>query len=207
MKLTREEAHNLLNEAAIMNPGKWVSHSEVVANIAERLADKLGLDKDKAYISGLLHDIGRRNGVTGNRHIIDGYTFLTELGHKDIARYCLTHSYFIKDLKYAYGKNDMTDEERKFTQDYLNNIEYDLYDKVVQLGDCMGLPEGITILERRLMDVTLRYGVADFTIEDWQAKLRLQAEIEKLLGHSIYKIFPEVGEDISKQFINDLLKF
>jgi uncharacterized domain HDIG len=206
-KITREEAHRLLEEAGSMNPGKWVDHSKIVASIAERLADKLGLDKEKAYIGGLLHDIGRRNGVTGNRHIIDGHTFLTNLGYEDIARYCITHSYFIKNIKYAYGKNDMTNEERDFVQNYLDSVEYDLYDKLVQIGDCMGLPEGITTLERRVMDVNLRYGIAEFTVEDWQSKFKLQSEIETLLGYSIYKVFPEVKESLSKHFIKDLLTF
>ena len=93
MQLSKKEAHKLLTEASNMNLGKWVDHSIKVAEIAERLAEKLNADKDKAYVFGLLHDIGRRVGVTGIRHIIDGYNFLQQLGYDDVARYCITHSY------------------------------------------------------------------------------------------------------------------
>ena len=33
---------------------------------------------------GLLHDIGRREGVTGMRHTLDGYRYLLEQGFDDV---------------------------------------------------------------------------------------------------------------------------
>jgi putative nucleotidyltransferase with HDIG domain len=79
MQLFKEEANKILEEASNVNPGKWVSHSINVAKIAERLAEKLNLDREKAYVYGLMHDIGRREGVTGIRHTLDGYNFLKQL--------------------------------------------------------------------------------------------------------------------------------
>ena len=207
MQLTREEAHKLLEEGVALNPGKWGQHSIKVAEIAERLADRLNVDKEKAYIAGLLHDIGRRNGVTGIRHSLDGYNFLLQLGHEDIARYCLTHSYFVKDVKCLYGRFDISEEEASFVQEYLDSVEYDIYDKLIQLGDGMGLPEGITVMERRIIDVILRYGIKDITKDDLKARFKLQAEIEDMLGYSIYKVFPEVETELSAHQIKDLLKF
>lgn len=207
MKLSREEAYKLLMEASNMNPGKWVNHSIKVAEIAERLAEKLNADKEKAYIFGLLHDIGRREGVTGSRHIIDGYNFLQQLGYNDVSRYCITHSYFVKNAKHMYGKCDMSENEINFIQEYLDNIEYDIYDNLVQIGDCMGLPESITIMERRILDVNLRYGICDWTVEDWKVRFKLQEDIEKLLGYSIYKVFPEVERNLSNQLVKDILTF
>ena len=132
MQLTREKAMELLREAEKMNPIKsWVNHSIQVANVAERLAEALGVDVDKAYIGALLHDIGRRLGATGaqgQRHILDGYNYLCELGYIDEARYCLTHSFFIKDVKVMYGKCDMTDAEAGFVQEYLGSV-YTRFDK------------------------------------------------------------------------------
>ena len=51
------------------------------------------MDEQRAYLFGLLHDIGRRAGVTGIRHIFDGYDYMTALGQPEVARICLTHSF------------------------------------------------------------------------------------------------------------------
>ena len=48
-----------LRLAGEMNPDPWIAHSENVA-LAERIAEVCpGLEADKAYVCGLLHDIGR----------------------------------------------------------------------------------------------------------------------------------------------------
>lgn len=61
---TREKAEELLQEAEKCNPGPWGNHSRVVAHCAEKIALECDdLDSDKAYILGLLHDIGRKFGV------------------------------------------------------------------------------------------------------------------------------------------------
>ena len=58
---TKEEAEKLLAEAEKCNPGPWGNHSRVAAHCAEKIARECdGLDADKAYILGLLHDIGRK---------------------------------------------------------------------------------------------------------------------------------------------------
>ena len=60
---TREKAEMLLTEAEKCNPGAWGNHSRVVAHCAEKIARECkDLDPDKAYILGLLHDIGRKFG-------------------------------------------------------------------------------------------------------------------------------------------------
>ena len=70
----KEEAVRELEIAGKMNPGKWVEHSLNVAKVAELIANNCdSLDSERAYIFGLLHDIGRREGVFAVKHIIDGY--------------------------------------------------------------------------------------------------------------------------------------
>lgn len=59
---TREEAIALLAEAEPHNPGPWGDHSRTAAHCAEKIAAAVGLDPDKAFVLGLLHDIGRRYG-------------------------------------------------------------------------------------------------------------------------------------------------
>ena len=55
-----------------MTPDPWTAHSENVA-LAERIAEVCpGLEAGKAYVCGLLHNIGRRMGVAVMRHSMDG---------------------------------------------------------------------------------------------------------------------------------------
>lgn len=201
----RNKAYDILMEASKLNPGRWVTHSINVAKVTSKFAEALELDEDKAYVYGLLHDIGRRVGVTGARHIIDGYNYLKDLGYEDVARYCLTHSYLIRDIKFLLGKWDFTIEEEEFVKQYLKNVEYDIYDKIVQLADRIALPDGITIIERRLIDIYIRHGVNENTVEDWKATYKIQEEIEEKIGYSIYKLFPEVKESFDSKLIKDIL--
>lgn len=74
---TVAEADKLLNEAEKLNPGRWVAHSRTAALCARVVAEKCGnLNPDCAYVLGLLHDIGRRQGVTGMKCIFCSYKFM-----------------------------------------------------------------------------------------------------------------------------------
>ena len=67
------------------NPGPWVEHSRSVAENARRIAEHTDcIDPDTAYTMGLLHDIGRVAGVSGIRHIFDGYDRMIALGQPKI---------------------------------------------------------------------------------------------------------------------------
>lgn len=69
----RERAKELLAEAEERNPGPWGNHSRTVAHCAEKIALACGdMDSEKAYVLGLLHDIGRRFGVRHLGHVSDG---------------------------------------------------------------------------------------------------------------------------------------
>ena len=59
----RDEAEKLLKQAEVCNPGPWGNHSRIVACCAEKIAENCAdLNSDKAYVLGLLHDIGRKIG-------------------------------------------------------------------------------------------------------------------------------------------------
>ena len=139
MKLpTIIEAEKLLNEAEQRNPGAWIGHSKTAALCAKEIAEHCdNIDIDTAYVFGLLHDIGRREGVTDMRHIIDGYHFMTSLGYDECARICLTHSFPYKDIHSYNGQKDCTAEETEFIKSFLDNIEYDDYDRLIQLCDAL----------------------------------------------------------------------
>ena len=190
------EAERLLDEAEAKNPGGWADHARYVALAARNIAEvHPDLDADAAYSLGLLHDIGRREGVTDLRHILDGYTFLERLGYSDAARICLTHSYPLQDIEAGSGNWDGSSEELAFVETYLNGVEYDDYDRLLQLCDALAWPSGFVMIEKRLVDVALRRGINPMTVEKWRAFLELQNYFEKAIDCSIYNVLPGVVEN------------
>ena len=85
---TAEEALKELKLAGKLNPGPWVRHSVNTGIAARNIAEKLpSLDPEKAYIVGLLHDIGRRVGIVGiPTHVLEGYRYCMQKGWDEAAR-------------------------------------------------------------------------------------------------------------------------
>lgn len=184
---TREEAERLLREAEVCNPGPWGNHSRVAAYCAEKIAQACGyLDADKAYILGLLHDIGRKFGVRHLGHVSDGYTYMMSLGYDEAAKICLTHSFNNKTLEEYIGKVDTTGEEYTMLQRELEAVEVDEYDRLIQLCDALAGAEGVLDVEERMTDVKRRYGI--YPQAKWDANLALKRYFEEKIGENIYKV-------------------
>lgn len=190
MKLpTTFEAEKLLTKAEQLNPGAWIGHSKTTAFCAKAIAEKCdNLNAGTAFILGLLHDIGRREGVTDMRHIIDGYQYMKSLGNNICARICLTHSFPYKDILSYNGQNDCSAEETEFIKSFLENTEYNDHDKLIQLCDALALPDGATYIEKRLVDVVIRRGFNNLTIPKWKAFLGLKDYFDKKTGTDIYNL-------------------
>lgn len=192
----RNIARLFIEEAERLNPGEWVKHSENVAQAAYLIADHHPiLDPETAYILGYLHDIGRRAGVSGMRHILDGYRFLNELGYPDAARICLTHSFPYQDYRAGSAVPDWTGEEAQWLKSYLENIQYHDYDRLIQLCDTLANSQGYCLMEKRLVNVVLRYGFNEFTILKWRAFFELRDAFSKAIGRSVYEVLPGVVEN------------
>ena len=99
----RKTAEALLTEAEPHNPGPWGDHSRTAAHCAEAIAAACGLDADKAYVLGLLHDIGRRYGKRHLGHVVDGCRYMLSLGYDEVARVCLSHSFNNQSLEDYVG--------------------------------------------------------------------------------------------------------
>lgn len=193
---SRKEAEELLREAEALNPGPWADHSRFVAQAAEAIArSHPEMEAEQAYILGCVHDIGRREGVTSMRHALDGYHYLEGLGYPDAARICMTHSYPIKSAAAGSSAWDGTDEEYQFVQAYLDQTEYSLYDRLIQLCDSLALPSGFCLMEMRLVDVVRRYGFNDLTLPKWDAFFKIKIEFEAAIGKSIYSLLPGAVEN------------
>ena len=205
------QAESYLAEGSRRNPGPWVSHSRFAAQAMSNLARALlnqksadpryaDLDPDRAYVLGLLHDIGRREGVFGMRHIVDGYRFLEAQGYPSAGRVCLTHSFPDKTWIAGASGWDGTPAELEFVRDYIQGLEYTIYDRLVQLADAVCLPGGFVLMEMRMVDVALRYGMGtnapiSHFVRRWKAFFAIKEEIEKDINDSIYTYLPGVVEN------------
>lgn len=184
---TRDKAEELLREAEKCNPGPWGNHSRVAAHCAERIAMECDdLDSDKAYILGLLHDIGRKFGVRHMGHVSDGYTYMMSLGYDEAAQICLTHSFNNQTVDEYIGKFDTTDEELKMIQDELKAAVMDDYDRLIQLCDAIAGAECVLNMEERMEDVRRRYGT--YPQNKWNSNLALKKYFEEKMGKDIYAV-------------------
>lgn len=192
-----EEAKIILAEAEKLNPGPWVKHSMYVAEGAKLIAEKTDdLDPELAYILGLLHDIGRREGVHAMRHGIDGYNYAISKGYDLVARTCLSHTAFKYDNEIVIvGRWDGTIEEHNFVKDYLSRTEETDYDKLIKLCDYISLPIGFVLIEKRIVEMALRGGINEFTLPRWKSTFEIKKYFEEKIGTSIYDILPDVKEN------------
>ncbi|SEW35864.1 HDOD domain-containing protein [Ruminococcaceae bacterium KH2T8] len=189
---TKEQALEELKVAGQMNPGPWVKHTENVGIAARNIAEKIpGMDPQKAYIVGLLHDIGRRVGIVDiPTHVYEGYKYCMEKGWDEAARVCMTHSYRLMKDEFDYEPS--TDAE-KAIKEYILHTEADDYDKLIQLCDSLATDYGFVILEKRFVDVTRRYGIMEGYIKGWDVSFEIKETFEEKMGCSIYDVLPDIG--------------
>ena len=184
---SREVAEELLREAESCNPGPWGNHSRVVAMCAEKIAKACpGMNPEKAYVVGLLHDIGRKFGVKHFGHIYDGYTYMDAMGYGAAARICLSHSFCIQRIEDYIGNFDVTKEQQKVVEDALYSLTFDDYDLLIQLCDSIGAAEGVVSMEERMGDVKRRYG--SYPQDKWDRNLELRSIFEQKSGRDLYEI-------------------
>lgn len=187
---TKKEAERLLKEGEKRNPGPWVNHSRTVAKCAARIAKQcIELNEEKAYIVGLLHDIGRREGFTYLAHVVDGYKFLMQLGYEEAAKICITHSFPLKDINEYIGKVDITKEDYQMLIHLLADYKYDDYDRLIQLCDSIAFPDEVVDLNTRMDDVEKRYGY--YPIEKRQKNYELKEYFEKKMNRNLYEVVKE----------------
>ncbi|MBQ7678882.1 MAG: GNAT family N-acetyltransferase [Butyrivibrio sp.] len=183
----RAKAERILEASNLMNPGPWREHSYCVALAAERIARACGdIDPECAYLSGLLHDIGRRFGHGHLRHVYDGWKFMERLGYPAAGRICLTHSFKRQFLEDYVGNHDLTPAEEQETVEAMTACRYGDMDRLIQLCDSIC---GATVvdIEERMLDVKRRYG-GFYPQDKWDANIALLHDFERRTGGDIYRI-------------------
>lgn len=180
-------AKMLLKEAASCNPGPWEQHSEYVAEAARRIATECdGLNPEKAYVLGLLHDIGRRFGISYLAHVYDGYHYLLTLGYEDAARIALTHSFNLGKIEDYIGRFDISESKQAELVSLLADTKLDNYDYLIQLCDSIAKADGIVSLEERMNDVKNRYGY--YPQEKWDRNMKLKLYFEKMMKKDLSQV-------------------
>ena len=174
------------------NNSAWDNHSRGAAEVAEKIAEKCGMDADRAYTSGLLHDIGRSKGPhTGLNHIIDGYEILKSQDMpEEIARICMTHSF---NPKRTIDTFELADKEKELKiKEYVKSVDYDDYDRLIQLADYMSGAHGVSTIERRFCSVLRRHGF--YGIEPREVLngiYELKEYFDMKSGGDVYELFHE----------------
>ena len=184
---TREEAIALVRDGLACNPGPWGRHCLTAAHCAEKIASACGdMDSEKAYILGLLHDIGRKFGTRHLGHVSDGYTYMKSLGYDEVAKICLTHSFNNHTVDEYIGKFDVSQEELTLIKTKLVETVYDEYDLLIQLCDSLAGADGVLDIEERMNDVKRRYG--SYPQDKWDSNIELMHYFEKRMNQNIYLV-------------------
>ncbi|MFT3951912.1 MAG: HD domain-containing protein [Oscillospiraceae bacterium] len=188
-----EIAERELKTAQALNPGPWIRHSFNTGLAARLIAEKVeGMNPEKAYVLGLLHDIGRRVGIVSiPRHVYEGYRYAQERRWEQVARICMTHSYPLMQKEFDFIPQT---EEDRVIKEYISQCTCDAYDRLIQLCDSLAADYGFCILEKRFVDVARRYGIFDNMIERWNKLFEIKEHFETQMGSSVYDVLPDIGQ-------------
>lgn len=164
-------------------------HGKKTAEIAAKIAQNTAyLNSEKAYIYGLLHDYGRITDEYAEKkfHGLVGYFELLE-EYPDVAKICLTHSFPNKSFRNNIGS--LSSETIEQCKKILEKIEYDDYDRLIQLCDGLNKYGEVCTIEQRYEDISQRYKVSDDKIAEIIAEYNdLKRYFDNICGRDIYKI-------------------
>ena len=172
---------------------KWILHCVFTAIASQRIAERLGLDSNKAMAMGYLHDIGRK--VSHPNHAIEGYRYLMNEGLKEEATICLTHSFIDNDIVMTAGGGPETKEKYEYIDNFLKKTPCTIYDNIVQMSDLFCLETRFTTVENRLLDITKRKGIYPNSLDHFHKAMELKERLETQMGCSIYSLFPEIKKE------------
>ena len=170
---------------------EYVFHTKGIAESCEIIAKQIaGLNTEKAYVLGLLHDYGKKypEKELGGFHGRYGYEEMKQMGFPDVARVCLTHSFYSSDFNKENYKN-YSSKDLDWAKEKLKNIIFDDYDKLVQLCDMFFEGLNKVTFEKRFEGIMKRHNLSFENITN----LYYYAEenkkyFDKKCGTDIYKL-------------------
>ena len=158
-----------------------------VSRCAELIARHSGLDPRKAKILGLFHDFGEYIEQTqpNTFHGTAGYDEMMRLGYDEIARVCLTHSFWEGSYDpehFSYDKKEVARAGK-----LISKKELDDYDYLIQLSDLLCCYRRFVKLEERVDYIINKYKRSPDEAEKMMAAAkRLKNRFDKLCGQDIY---------------------
>ncbi len=166
-----------------------VHHYIDVSRCAEKIASHCGLDSHKAKILGLFHDYGEyiERTVPGTFHGTAGYDEMMKLGYDEIARVCLTHSFWKGTFAPEHFVYDKKEIER--AKELISKMELDDYDYLIQLSDMLCCHRKFVRLEERIDYIIKKYNRDPKESEGMKkAAEKLKKRFDKLCGQDIYEL-------------------
>lgn len=190
IKIWQESLSGILSHAKPNIQMEYIYHTTGVAEAAFKIALNSGLDPQKAYICGLLHDYGKIQDekTTGKAHFLVGYEKMISLGYDFVAKICLSHSFPIKDFCFE-DYSSYTDEALTKTKAILSSVEYDDYDRLIQLCDIFFEGMNKVTYQQRIKSIKNRYNLTDKQVKNLTTGAeKNKKHFDKLCGCDIYKI-------------------
>ena len=188
--ITHNQADQIFNDMLLevkqYNVPDWIFNSLPIhvnntALIAEKIAKASHLDSEKAYVMGMLHDLGKADETIHNRfHGIMGYERLKSLDPV-IAHICLTHMFINNDSRQIIDNHRLfygNEKDQEFIISYLDSHPADDYDLLIQLSDGLSGPKGPITIENRMIEYNQRHKL-NRTWEEMQDRIRLRLDIKK----------------------------
>ena len=160
-------------------------HYENVAWVASVIAENTELDTNKAYIIGLFHDYGEyiQKSVPNTFHGTAGYDEMMLLGYDEVARVCLSHSFFDADFKPedfpAYNSKEI-----KRASKILKEQGFDDYDRLIHLADLLSPADRIDTIENRIEALRTKYNLSK---EDAHQKLKKAQALKQYFDQKAQK--------------------
>lgn len=170
----------------------WERHSRNVAVIAEKVAGAAGMDADKAYALGLLHDIGKSVSTPDENmtHHLSGYDILMGEGMPEAARIAITHTFYEGQEMEHFWDILAQGGVVERTRELLYAEPFDDYDRLIQLADNMATSEGVTTIAERFCDVLTRHVLPE-PGGNIRALYELKEYFDQKCGQNIYQLLRE----------------
>lgn len=166
-------------------------HTQGVAESCYLIATHTSdMNSEKAYVLGLLHDYGKKypekelNGFHGHW----GYEEMMKMGYPAVARICLTHTFYSTDFDAncfpSYPAKDLA-----WAKKQLQQINYDDYDRIVQLCDMFFEKLNIVSIQKRFSGIMERYHLDFDTLKNsYDYAVKNKEYFDKKCQIDVYKI-------------------
>lgn len=197
---------------------RLIRHCIVVGMVSEKLAENMNLNREKAFIIGLMHDVGRFQHT--RFHGLKGYELFINLFDKvgteifeDIARISLTHTLLDSHEKENYLYFDVYRNNEPKNADIITEDEQKVilarkkvvpneYDYIVALADHLGTGDKLKpcTLKERLDDIFERYYKGKDQKNRWmfddlaKNKTNLEKYLENITNRKMTEMLAEIEE-------------